>query len=233
MRVRIRCFAAVRELFAADELTREVDDGTTLADLRRMLEQEFPAFASLPTAQAVNRDYAEGSQVLRDGDEVAFIPPISGGADSEGGEPPRFRFMLSEAPLEPRPLEDDVRTDHDGAVVTFSGVTRDHNDGNAVLALEYEAYAEMAEAEMDRVFTDTAAKFGDGFGRVRVAHRLGAVGIGEASVLVVAAAAHRGPAFDVARFVMDSLKTRVPIFKRELLADAAGTQRWVGDLPSR
>jgi molybdopterin synthase catalytic subunit len=140
--------------------------------------------------------------------------------------------VLQREPLDARPLEAAVRRDADGAVVTFSGVTRDHNEGASVLGLEYEAYDEMAEAEMGRLFEEAIARFGDGFGRARVAHRLGPVPIGEASVLVVVSAPHRGPAFEAARWLMDRLKERVPIFKKERLAErGGGGERWVGDLP--
>src|SRR5690606_32527995 len=134
-----------------------------------------------------------------------------------------------EGPLDPRALEAECRSDVDGAVVTFAGVTRDHNDGRAVRGLSYEAYAEMAQQVMDGILRELTA--GDGIGRVRVAHRLGDVPIGEASVVVVVAAPHRAPAFDACRRIMDRLKAEVPIFKKEWFADPAGGSRWVGELP--
>ncbi len=225
MKVTIRCFAAVRELFGRDAFDVELDDGATVTDLERQLAAQHPDLARLPYTRAVNRQYAAPDRVLRDGDEVALIPPISGGDH----DTPRFRFELVDGPLDPRPLEAEARTDHDGAVVTFAGVTRDHNDGATVTGLRYEAYAEMAHDMMARLMAEVASRHD--IGRIRVAHRLGEVPIGEASVLVVVAAAHRGPAFDACRELMDRLKAEVPIFKQERLAGGGGDTRWVGELP--
>ena len=226
--VTVRCFASVRELLGAAELRVEVPSGTDVAGLKEQLAREAPDLLRLPLAHAVNRAYAAPDRVLEDGDEVAFIPPISGGS----GEPlpaARFDFELVEGPLDARRLESDCRTDHDGAVVTFAGVTRDHNQGDAVLGLRYEAYAEMAVAQMLDILREIGERHA--IGRARVAHRLGEVPVGEASVIVVVAAAHRAPAFDACREIMDRLKAEVPIFKQERLADGAGGSRWVGDLP--
>ncbi|MBI5852665.1 MAG: molybdenum cofactor biosynthesis protein MoaE, partial [Planctomycetes bacterium] len=115
------------------------------------------------------------------------------------------------------------------AIVTFAGVTRDHNDGPRVRGLAYEAYVEMAESLMTRILDEVAARHA--IGTVRVRHRLGAVPIGEASVIVVVGAPHRGPAFDACREIMDRLKNEVPIFKREELDAPGGGSRWVGELP--
>jgi molybdopterin synthase catalytic subunit len=175
-------------------------------------------------AYAVNQAYVRPEHVLQDGDEVALIPPISGGS----GDEPRCAFSLSEAALDPRELERQARTDRDGALATFVGTTRDHNDGLAVRALCYEAYPEMVEKVMARLFAAACERFD--VSRIRVAHRLGEVPIGEASVVVVVSAAHRGPAFEACRFVIDRLKEEAPIWKRELLADGNG-ERWVGELP--
>lgn len=224
MKVSIRCFASVRELLGAELLERDVDEGTTLGALKAMLAREAPDLARLRVAFAVNQDYATEETVLQDGDEVAFIPPISGGA-----APAIFAFELTREALDARALEDAVRTDRDGAVVTFSGVTRDHNEGDQVLSLRYEAYDGMAEKVMGRIFEDAIKRFE--IGRARVAHRLGEVPVGEASVVVVVAAPHRAPAFDAARYLMDRLKAEVPIFKQELLDDGSGSSRWVGELP--
>ena len=230
MRVTIRCFATVRELLGQDRLELDVPDGTTVARLKALLAERAEraeraeALAALPVACAVNRQYAEPEQELADGDEVAFIPPISGGS----GVSERFRFDLVDGPLDPRPLEAEVRTDSDGAIATFSGVTRDHNQGQAVRSLQYEAYGEMVAGVMQKIFEEAAERFE--IGRARVAHRLGEVPIGEASVVVVVASAHRGPAFEACRYLMDRLKVQAPIFKRELL-EGEGGARWVGDLP--
>lgn len=222
--ITVRCFAAVRELLGAAELSLEVAAGTTVDGLRQLLAVDHPGLLRLPLAFAVNRDYARADTVLAAGDEVAFIPPISGGS----GEAEVFRFELCTGPIDARALEADCRTDADGAVVTFTGTTRDHNDGAAVLSLRYETYPEMAQKVMRTLFEDTVRQFP--ITRARVAHRLGEVPVGEASVVVVVSSPHRGPAFEACRYLMDRLKHEVPIWKQEQLRDGAAV-RWIGDLP--
>jgi len=224
IRVTLRCFAAVRETLGTDSMLVELRPGTTVDALKKKLGDQHPGLLRLPLAFAVNRDYARGDAVLEDGDEVAFIPPISGGS----GARDLYRFDLVELPIDPRALEAECRTDADGAVVTFAGTTRNENDGHAVLSLAYEAYTEMAQRVMCGLFEEAVKRFP--ITRARVVHRLGEVPIGEASVVVVVASPHRGPAFDACRFLMDRLKNEVPIWKRERLAAGAG-ERWVGDLP--
>jgi molybdopterin converting factor subunit 1 len=221
--VTLRCFAAVREALGTDVLRVDLPAGTTAEGLRTLLGQRTPQLTRVPVAYAVNRDYARADTVLHDGDEVAFIPPISGGGGHE-----LYRFDLVHAVLDARALEQECRTDADGAVVTFTGTTRDHNDGAAVLSLRYEAYTEMAQRVMCGLFEEAIKRFP--ITRARVAHRLGDVPVGEASVVVVVASPHRGPAFDACRFLMDRVKHEVPIWKREQLRDERGV-RWVGDLP--
>jgi len=224
VRITLRCFAGVREALGQDVLHLTVPRGTTVAGLREMLGQDHPALLRLALAWAVNQAYADGSRELAEGDEVAFIPPISGGSTE------RFRFTLRREPLDVRAIEAEVRTDADGAVVTFSGVTRDHNEGAAVESLSYEAYPEMAQRMMQQVFADAAGEHA--ITRARVEHRLGTVPVGEACVVVCVSAPHRDAAFAAAKNLMDRLKHEVPVFKREALRDGAGT-RWVGSLPGR
>ena len=135
--------------------------------------------------------------MLQDGDEVAFIPPISGGS----GAAELYRFELVHGPIDPRALEQEVLTHGDGALVTFAGTTRDHNDGARVASLSYEAYAEMAQKVMGAIFEEAIKRFP--ITRARVVHRLGEVPIGEASVVVVVSSPHRAPAFEACRFLMD------------------------------
>ena len=141
-----------------------------------------------------------------------------------------WKGVCSRHPLDARPLEVECRTDRDGAVVTFAGTTRDHNEGADVLSLSYETYTEMAQKVMCGLFEEAVKRFP--ITRARVAHRLGEVPVGEASVLVVVASPHRGPAFDACRFLMDRLKDEVPIWKREKLRDGDG-ERWIGELPKQ
>jgi molybdopterin synthase catalytic subunit len=226
LHVTVRCFAAVREALGRDELGVDVAPGTTVAGLLQQLARQAPQLGRLPLAFAVNRDYARGDTVLRHGDEVAFIPPISGGS----GANDLYRFDLVHGAIDPRALERECRTDGDGAVVTFAGTTRAENEGAAVLSLRYEAYPEMAAKVMCGIFEEAVKRFP--ITRARVAHRLGPVPVGETSVLVVVSSPHRAPAFDACRWLMDRVKHEVPIWKREELRDGAGS-RWIGELPRR
>jgi molybdopterin synthase catalytic subunit len=222
--ITLRCFASVREALGTEVMQMEVAAGTSIDDLRKKLGKQYSALLRLPLAYAINRDYARAESVLKDGDEVAFIPPISGGA----GAVDLYRFDIVDGVIDPRPLETECRTDADGAVVTFAGTTRNHNEGAEVLSLSYETYTEMAQRVMCALFEEAVKRFP--ITRARVVHRLGEVPVGEASVVVVVASAHRGPAFDACRFLMDRLKNEVPIWKREKLKDGDG-ERWIGDLP--
>jgi molybdopterin synthase catalytic subunit len=222
--VRVRCFAAVREALGADVVEVRLPMGATLRHLRDRLLADAPALAPVPVAYARNRDYATADTMLADGDEVALIPPISGGS----GAVDLYRFDLVHGPIDVRALECECRTDADGAVVTFAGTTRNHNQGAAVLSLRYEAYPEMVQKVLCAIFEEAIKRFP--ITRARIAHRLGEVPIGEASVVVVVTSPHRGPAFDACRYLMDRLKNEAPIWKQELLAEGGGS-RWVGDLP--
>lgn len=222
--VSVRCFAAVREALGAEVLQVEVPSGSTVEALRAQLGHRSPALLRVPVAFAVNRGYARPDTVLQPGDEVAFLPPISGGA----GDAALYRFDLCRGAIDPRALEAECRTDADGAVVTFTGTTRDHHDGAEVVSLHYEAYEEMAQKVVCGLFEEAIKRFP--ITRARIVHRLGSVPVGEASVVVVVASPHRGPAFDACRFLMDRVKSEVPIWKRERLRDG-GAERWVGELP--
>jgi molybdopterin synthase catalytic subunit len=137
-----------------------------------------------------------------------------------------LQFEFTRDRIDPRLLEQSVRSDQDGAVVTFLGTTRDHHDGKAVLRLGYEAYEEMATVVVLRILGEVADLHD--IGRARAVHRLGEVPVGDASIAVVVAAAHRGPAFEACRAIMDRIKHQAPIFKREVTADGS---HWVGELP--
>lgn len=224
IQVTLRCFASVRETLGTDEMRVEVPPGTTIHGLRKKLGEQHPDLLRVPVAYAINRDYAREDSTLQDGDEVAFIPPISGGS----GQKEIYRFDIVYGVIDPRDLEAECRTDADGAVVTFSGVTRNHNEGAEVLSLSYETYTEMAQRVMCGIFEEAVKRFP--ITRARVVHRLGEVPVGEASVVVVVASAHRVAAFESCQFLMDRLKNEVPIWKREKLKDGDG-ERWIGDLP--
>ncbi len=220
MKIKVLFFASVRELFGVSTLEVELPEGACLVDLDRKLKADNEGLLEIPFVFAKNRAYATAEEPLSDGDEVALVPAIS------GGEPPAFAFT-AEA-IDPRALEAFARSDRDGALVTFIGVTRDHHEGKAVSTLAYEAYEDMVLPLMERLLFEVREKFE--IGRVYVRHRLGEVRIGEASIVVVVASPHRGPAFDAVREIMDRIKKEIPIFKKETLAGDQGSQ-WVGKLP--
>jgi MoaE-MoaD fusion protein len=208
VRVRVRLFAQLRERAGRQELELDLPDGARVADALAAVDE---LAAGLPLVLAVNREYAPHEQELHAGDELALIPPVSGGAA-------RVHAEVLHRPLSLDALVALVRDPRAGAVVTFSGVTRD------VEALEYEAYAEMAVQALRGIAEVAAARHG--LCAVAVEHRVGTVPLSEASVIVAASAPHRAEAFAGAREVIDELKLVAPVWKRE-----GGT--WKDGVPPR
>ncbi len=204
MQVTVRLFAGLRERAGASTLAVEVPEEGTVADLVGALDGT--PVGGLPARSfivAVNREYARPEAAVRAGDEVALIPPVSGGAAAD----PVRRARVGPEPLDLGALATLVRDPRAGAVVTFEGVTRE------VSHLDYEAYAEMAEPLLRTIAAEEAARHG--LCAVAVEHRVGRVALSEASVVVAASAPHRGEAFAGARAIIDRLKDEAPIFKRE------------------
>lgn len=225
MQVTVKLFGAIREALDTKELLVELADGATLGDLRAQLAAEHAIFEEMGerAAGSVNLEMCAEATALRAGDEVAFLPPVSGGA----GEAPDLRLVsLSEAPIDENEVAERVVGRSMGGVVSFVGAVRDHARGSSIEHLEYEAYPEMALREMAKI-TDAAAERWPGT-RVAIAHRTGRLEIGDAAVVIVAASAHRAEAFDACRFAIDTLKETVPIWKKEFASD--GTY-WVDDRP--
>ena len=209
MKVAVRLFAALRERAGAREAALELDEGASVDDVWPALGLgDEPA----GLVYAVNRAYVERGTLLADGDEVALIPPVSGGA-----------FVLSDAPLSLERAAAEVASDGAGAIATFVGTTRARSRGRDVIRLEYEAYEGMAEAEMERI----ASVLRDRHDVIDVAihHRVGPVEIGATSVVIAVSAAHRAAAFDACREAIDTLKQTVPLWKKELYV---GGEEWIG-----
>jgi molybdopterin synthase catalytic subunit/molybdopterin converting factor small subunit len=206
VRVTVRLFAGLRE--QAGWSRREVD-AERVADVWPMLGLGDEPEGLL---YAVNREYAERGQVLADGDEVAVIPPVSGGA-----------FVLTEEPLSLERAVDEVRSDAAGAIATFLGTARVHSRGRTVLHLDYEAYEGMAEKTM----ADLAAELGRRYEITAIAihHRVGRVGIGEASVVIAVSGPHRADTLAACKDAIDTLKETVPLWKKEVYE---GGQEWIG-----
>jgi molybdopterin synthase catalytic subunit len=218
--VRVRFFAGHRDIVGQPETVLSLESGATVDTLWARLVRDYPALERYTghLLYAVNQEFSEPGTVLHDGDEVACIPPVSGGT-----EPPAL-FAISEQPLDPALLVRAVQTPGDGAVVTFAGVVRDNFEGRATAYLVYEAYAEMVVPVL-RQIADEAHQHWP-VGRVAVHHRVGRLEIGETAVLVVVAAPHRQAAFDAAGYIMDRIKQIAPIWKREHHAD--GSSEWQG-----
>jgi molybdopterin synthase catalytic subunit len=207
MRISVRLFAALRERAGTSTLELELPDGAAVSDA---LERLAEITAGVPVVMAVNQEYAGATHVLHPGDEVALIPPVSGGSVSAA------HVRVTDDPLALDPLVAAVQDPRAGAVVTFSGVTRE------VCALEYEAYREMAEREMAVIVANAIQTHG--LCAAAAEHRVGTVALSEASVLVAVSAPHRGEAFAGAREIIDRIKAETPIWKREL---DDGEVRWV------
>ena len=176
---------------------------------------------------ALNREYVEADHTVSNGDELAIVPPVSGGAAAPTGLPENFQnVLITSEPLDPGPMTHHVTTDADGAVVTFLGVTRDHNAGRRVEYLEYEAYRPMADKQIYVIIDEMKARWE--IGKVAVAHRTGRVDIGETSMVVAVGAPHRKPAFEAALYFVDRLKEIVPIWKKEFFE---GGEVWIGETP--
>jgi molybdopterin synthase catalytic subunit len=211
--VSIRLFAGLRELAGSDSLQLHLADGASVADALVELSGQIDARGCL---LAVNREYADDDHILAAGDELALIPPVSGGGA-------QAHVALSDSPLSLDALLERVRDPRAGAVVSFSGVTRD------VDALDYEVYAEMALEQMARIVDEAIERHG--LCAAAAEHRVGTVPLSEASVIVAASAPHRGEAFAGAREIIDELKACAPIWKVELEGDER--RRVVGEQPRR
>jgi molybdopterin synthase catalytic subunit len=189
-----------------------MQDGATVADVLTHYEARIPQIRELlPTvALSVNQHYSGPGALLADNDEVALLPPVSGGS----GRAAIVRERIDTAGVAER-----VTRPEDGAAIVFEGVVRDNTRGRKTLYLDYEAYEEMAVRQMEDLASQAIAQF-----KVRdvaIVHRLGRLEIGETSVLIVVASAHRGPAYDASRWLIDTLKRKVPIWKREYFVDGA------------
>jgi molybdopterin synthase catalytic subunit len=207
VRVTVRLFAGLRERAGTARL--EIDDVTRVGDVWAKLGLGDEPGGLL---YAVNREYAAPDDALRDGDEVAVIPPVSGGA-----------FRISDGPLELGAAAAEAASDEAGAVATFVGTVRRSSRGREVLYLEYEAFAEMAEPMLAQLADQLIAKHG--LCKVAIHHRVGRVEIGEASVVIAVSAAHRAAALEACREAIDTLKDTIPLWKKEVYA---GGEEWIG-----
>ena len=227
MKIAVLFFGVLKDVLGRSGETVDLPDGARVRDLLINYEREAPQFEAMAPllAISVNREYSGAECELREGDEVGMLPPVSGGS-ADGGEiqsqargevPGEVRIVRER--IDSEAVVGRLKRPADGAVVIFEGMVRNHSRGRRTLFLEYEAYEPMAAKELEKLAGQAGERFA--VREVVIVHRLGHLEIGETSVLIAVAAAHRGPAFDACRWVIDTLKQSVPIWKKEYFADGA------------
>jgi len=214
MKVNILFFGPARDLTGFEREQVEIAPGETVGELQARYESRFPRLRDVAGSllAAVNQEVAGQSQVLRDGDEVAFLPPVSGGAEEDS-------YRITREPIPTQDLADELKAPDDGAIVIFEGIVRNHSRGRKTLYLEYEAYEPMAVRKLEEIGREVKEKFA--IHHLAIVHRIGRLEIGDSSVAIVVSAAHRGPAFEACRYAIDRLKQIVPIWKKEYFEDGA------------
>jgi molybdopterin synthase catalytic subunit len=229
IQITVRLFAGHRDVAGLSALTLTLPPDTSVHTAWQHVLSTYPALQSSSQQSlrfAVNQQFCDPSTPLQHGDELACIPPVSGGTtettSQEHAQPAITPFLITEQPLHLPPLIQWVQAASDGAIVVFCGVVRNNLAGRATAFLLYEAYAEMAAAVLAQIATEAQKQWS--IGRVAIHHRTGKLTIGETAVLVVVAAPHREAAFAAAAFIMERIKEDAPIWKAEHWAD--GTAEW-------
>jgi molybdopterin synthase catalytic subunit len=209
MKVTVKLFARLREIVGEGRLEQELGEGATVEDLLRTLQAAYPGLAQVTarTIVSVNQEFATPDSLLRDGDDVAIFPPVSGGGDS---------FRVTFEPISIEDVAKAVVFPNTGAVVSFAGVVRNVSEGKEVAYLEYEAYEEMALAKLRQVADEARAQWPQ-IVDVAIAQRIGHLEVGEVAVVIAVSSGHRDQGcFEACRYVIDRLKQIVPIWKREV-----------------
>jgi MoaE-MoaD fusion protein len=223
MLIRVLFFGLLKDLVGHATETVDLPEGARVQELLAHYAGQFPRLGEMLPALAlsVNQEYSRGDRLLRAGDEVALLPPVSGGSgapgDTEPGSGGRVRIVRER--IRTHDVLEQLKVPEDGAAVVFEGVVRNHSRGRRTLYLDYEAYEAMALQQMKALADEARARFA--VRDVAIVHRLGRLEIGETSVLIVVASAHRGPAFEACRWIIDTLKKTVPIWKKEYFEDGA------------
>ena len=230
MHVHVLFFGRLKDIVGRAEEQAELSEGARVEDLFERYGTRFPELAKFRASvvASVNQEFAEWRAPLASGDEVAFLPPVSGGANPAEATVEENLCALVRTTIETPEIVAQLKAPPDGAVVVFEGIVRDHSAGRSTLYLEYEAYEAMAIAKMREIGAQMREKFP--IRRYAMVHRLGRLEIGETSVLIAVCSAHRAAAFDACRFGIDTLKRNVPIWKKEFFRDGAV---WAeGEIPS-
>ena len=225
MQVRVLYLGVLKEIVSRERELVEVSDTARLVDLYALLQSRFPGLKafSKSVALSINYEYSGLDTALKDGDEVALLPPVSGGtADSAatpGADHRTDHASLVCAPIQTEQIASSLKSPADGAITAFDGIVRDNSRGRRTLFLEYTAYEPMALKQMEELARQALAEYS--IRDVRIVHRLGRLQIGDTSVYIAVASAHRAAAFDACRWIIDTLKKTVPIWKKEFFEDGA------------
>jgi len=218
MRVHVLFFGRLKEIVGNAEDHAELSEGARVEDLFARYGNRFPELARYRSSvvASVNQEFAEWRAPLASGDEVAFLPPVSGGQQAQVVED---IYELVREPIRTAEIVAHLKAPEDGAVVVFDGIVRNHSGGRTTLYLDYEAYEPMALGKMREIGAEIRRKFP--IHRIALVHRLGRLEIGETSVFIAISSPHRRAAFDACRLAIDTLKRTVPIWKKEYFADGA------------
>jgi len=218
MRVRVLFFGQLKDIAGVSQEDAELSEGARVEDLYERYARRFPRLAEFrpSVAASVNQEYAEWRASLSSGDEVAFLPPVSGGQQAAVSDD---IILLLREPIQPREILQNLKAFEDGAAVIFDGFVRNNFKGQRTLYLEYEAYEPMAYTKLREIAAQIRTQFS--IHRVAIVHRLGRLEIGETSVFIAVTSPHRAAAFDACRYAIDTLKRSVPIWKKEFFAGGA------------
>src|SRR4051812_39529657 len=226
MELRVFFFGLLKDVCGGAEDRLQAPAGANAGFVFDHYAAKYPKLNEMAQSIVIarNQEFTTRAQELQDGDEIALLPPVSGGSTGvlpgvshEIEDPEGHYFALTRAPIDLRAVETRLLQDSDGASVTFQGVVRNNTRGRATLRLDYECYEGMAIRKMAEIGREIAGEFA--VGRIAMVHRLGTLEIGEASVVVIATAPHRRPAFDAALEGINRLKRLVPVWKKEYFAD--------------
>lgn len=214
MKIKVLFFGVTRDMTGLQEEQTELPDGANLDGVWSRYAARFPRLNGLSGALllAVNQEMVDRARTLQDGDEVAFLPPVSGGSNGD-------YYLLTRSPIPTADLARQQKASEDGAVVVFEGVVRNNSGGRRTLYLEYEAYEPMAIRTMEEIGGEVRRKFQ--IDHIGIMHRLGRLEIGDTSVAIIVTSAHRRAAFGACQFAIDRLKEIVPIWKKEYFEDGS------------
>jgi MoaE-MoaD fusion protein len=212
MKVRILFFGVLKDIVGGSDETLVIPEKATLEHVLAHYRERNPRLRDmLPSiAMSVNREYASPDAILSADDEIALLPPVSGGT---------AKARITKTRIEAKPVVEGIQKPEDGALVIFEGVVRNNTRGRRTLYLDYECYEAMALAQMEALVAEALERFA--IRDAAIVHRVGRLEVGETSVLIVVASAHRGAAFDASRWLIDTLKRRVPVWKKEYFEDGA------------